>query len=405
VLCDRAQVLRSVRLRLTMKPTAALHTLQTRESLHASQSRVPQLDGLRGIAVLSVILYHYVPVVSVSQGGFWSSLLGWVRLGRYGVDLFFVLSGFLIGGILLDSKESPRYFRTFYLRRFHRIFPLYYFWLAIYAALGLTVFPNLPDSIKATWSGWRPLLVYALFVQNLVSKQIVGISAAWLGPLWSLAVEEQFYLLMPLAVRFLHKRRLAQLLVATVLLSPALRVVVSKWYSHADQFVATPLRADGLAMGVLLALALREQTCRRLITRNPKWLYVIIAMFVVGILCLAPRAFAPGGRSAVWVFSVLDPLFAAIILLALVRPGGWWAYFCRQTALRNLGVVSYCIYVIHLAVISICQGLLHVLYKTGSFAVEFSSVLLAFIITWLLAKISWRYLESPMVRRGHTYTY
>lgn len=392
-----------------MNPTAALPkpSAAAPPAFGASQARIPQLDGLRGIAVLIVVLYHYVLSISLPPGGFFSRLQDCFRLGWCGVDLFFVLSGFLIGGILLDSKESPCYFRTFYFRRFHRIFPLYYAWLALYLALALGVFQYLPCSIAVAWSGWRPVVVYAFFLQNLVSKQLRGISAPWLGPLWSLAVEEQFYLLMPLAVRFLPKRRLVRLLLATILLSPVLRLLVAKWMpSHATQYVATPLRADALAMGVLLAVALRDKNWYARLTRNQNWLYATIVLLFSGVLYLAVRTPAPGGiAQAVWGLSCVDAFFTLVMLLALVRPHGSWADLCRRPTLRNIGGISYCIYVIHLAVNTLCQAVLRSRLEAPSVVLDTAGVVMACAVTWVVAKLSWRYLELPMVHRGHAYKY
>lgn len=388
----------------TMKAAAAVREIHPAPSLPVGQTRIPQLDGLRGIAVMTVVLYHYVLSISLPPGTL-QHIQNCFRLGGFGVDLFFVLSGFLIGGILLDCKSSPRYFRTFYLRRFHRIFPLYYLWLGLYLSLALSVFRYLPPSIKTMWSGWRPTLVYAFFVQNLISKQLQGIAAAWLGPLWSLAVEEQFYLLMPLAVYFLSKRRLVQLLVATLLLVPLLRVAFSRWTQGA-QYTATPLRADALAMGVLLALAMREEGWAERISQNLNWLYAAIAVLFGGVLCLAVRTLESVGRwDTPWGFSCMGLFFTASTLLALMRPGGWWSRFCKQTALQNLGGISYCIYVVHLAANTICQAILRSFCGTKSVLLDMVSVLVAWTVTFTLAKVSWRYLESPMIRRGHAYKY
>jgi peptidoglycan/LPS O-acetylase OafA/YrhL len=387
-----------------MRAATAVREIHPEPSLPVGQTRIPQLDGLRGIAAMTVVLYHYVLSIALPPGTL-HHIQNCFRLGGYGVDLFFVLSGFLIGGILLDCKSSPRYFRTFYLRRFHRIFPLYYLWLGLYVSLALSVFRYLPLSIRSIWPGWRPTLVYAFFVQNLVSKQLQGIAAAWLGPLWSLAVEEQFYLLIPLAVYFLSKRRLVQLLVATLLVVPLLRVAFSRW-THGAQYTATPLRADALAMGVLLALALREEGWAERIRQKLNWLYAAIAVLFGGVLYLAARTLAPMGR---WDpplgFSCMGLFFTASTLLALMHPDGWWSRFCKQTTLQNLGGLSYCIYVVHLAVNTICQAIARSFCGTKSVVMDMASVLVAWAVTFTLAKVSWRHLESPMIRRGHAYKY
>jgi peptidoglycan/LPS O-acetylase OafA/YrhL len=389
-----------------MNANATVDAVSTESSPRVSQGRIPQLDGLRGMAVLSVVLFHYTLSIPLPKDGLVGHAQDCFRLGEYGVDLFFVLSGFLIGGILLDSRESPRYFRTFYFRRFHRIFPLYYSWLALYVALGLTVFSHLPASIRADWTGWRPTVVYALFLQNLVSKQLWGISAAWLGPLWSLAVEEQFYLLTPLAVRFLPRRRLLQLLVVTIIVSPVLRIVVSAWqYPRTVRYVAMPLRADALAMGVLLALVLRDRAWQARIARNLRTLYGMILLLLTVIVSITVRNPVPENRTEGILVFLMGALFGAVVLLALVQPHGLWAGFCRLSALRFLGGVSYCIYVIHLAVNTFCQAFLHSVYAGRSISLDIAGVLLACVITWTLASVSWRFLESPAIRHGHTYKY
>ena len=133
-------------------------------------SRIPELDGIRGIAILLVLLYHYV---SIPPGGPPAPLLQRLfAVGWCGVDLFFVLSGFLIGGILMDVRESRHYFKTFYGRRFYRIMPLYYLWIGIYF---VTVsFWSNPET-------WRAIPIYVLFLQNSAKTNHSALGTAWLG--------------------------------------------------------------------------------------------------------------------------------------------------------------------------------------------------------------------------------
>src|SRR5271156_3076565 len=139
------------------------------------KARIPELDGLRGIAILLVLAYHYVSIPSgVAPTHLYQRLFA---IGWSGVDLFFVLSGFLIGGILLDVRESPNYFKSFYGRRFYRIVPLYYVWVAIYFIV--TSFRPSPET-------WRSVPIYALFLQNSVKINHAILGTAWLGALWSL---------------------------------------------------------------------------------------------------------------------------------------------------------------------------------------------------------------------------
>ena len=149
---------------------------------------IPQFDALRGLAVSIVMLYHLhkdVPALHLHT---------LFRHGWVGVDLFFVLSGFLITGILVESKDSPRYLRNFYARRILRIWPLYF---ALLLVCFLLIPWVKPESARALKEACGPPFVYFLFLQNLFPTY-VGI-----GPLtitWSLAIEEQFYLFWPLAV-------------------------------------------------------------------------------------------------------------------------------------------------------------------------------------------------------------
>src|ERR1700741_834818 len=156
---------------------------------------IPQFDGLRGLAILLVLIGH---------SGFLEAMpdAGMLEYTRFGVDLFFVLSGFLITGILLDSKESPHYFRNFYPRRVLRIWPLYYLVLFLAFVVAPLFQPAMRPTAARDWSA------FAFYVQNIVFAHRVTYPFG-LGATWSLAVEEQFYLTWPLLVFLLKKRTLA----------------------------------------------------------------------------------------------------------------------------------------------------------------------------------------------------
>ena len=218
---------------------------------------VPALDGVRGLAILLVLVHHLVRLgpsetmpVQVLRGLFTSL---WV-----GVDLFFVLSGFLITGILIDSKADRGYFRIFYARRCLRIFPLYYGFLAVLflaAALGASrgceECPFLLDNQLWFWGYATNLLV---------------IHGGWTelpfntGPLWSLAVEEQFYLIWPAVVLWLGAGRLALTCAILIGLSPVARLVMYlAGAPDAATYTLSIVRFDGFAVGGLIALALRNE--------------------------------------------------------------------------------------------------------------------------------------------------
>ena len=159
-----------------------------------SAERILELDGLRGLAILLVVLCHYITAVPHGRSHSLGSMAGTAMgLAASGVDLFFILSGFLIGGILLDSTGtgSPNYYRTFYLRRFYRIFPVYYLWIALFAVISL---------VSPQFRLQTPYWVFLAFLQNY-SRHRTAIEVVWFGVMWSLGVEEQFYLLAPPLIR------------------------------------------------------------------------------------------------------------------------------------------------------------------------------------------------------------
>src|SRR5882672_3129244 len=196
-----------------------------------STSRIPELDGIRGLAILSVLCFHYISIQgNAPAGSFVDRLQRLVILGGTGVDLFFVLSGFLIGGILLDVKDSPRYFRAFYARRFFRIIPVYFAWITVYILVVRFAGKYL---LALSHSGNTPPLghlVYNhyLFLQNFYLDRFHNLAGAWFDHTWSLAVEEQFYLVTPLLVYFLPRKPYKIFLFGVILLEPVLRIVLLK---------------------------------------------------------------------------------------------------------------------------------------------------------------------------------
>jgi peptidoglycan/LPS O-acetylase OafA/YrhL len=173
--------------------------------------RIVELDGLRGMAALSVVLAHYFGEVN--------HRIGMLDLGWVGVILFFVLSGFLVGGILMDNRDAPRFFSAFYARRAFRIFPIYY--LVVCLALAFS------DATRGSpWSDahFDPL-VYAAYAQNIAAT-LYGPEGKVFQPLWTLAVEEQFYLLAPVFIFFCPPRLLARAVLALILMAPFLRAAM-----------------------------------------------------------------------------------------------------------------------------------------------------------------------------------
>ena len=223
--------------------------------LASSSKRIPELDGLRGLAILLVIIAHYFPLFTLAEDHvILRRVLRLFALGWSGVDLFFVLSGFLIGGILFESRGSPRYFKTIYLRRAYRILPIYSLWLLLYLLVASTWHFFVPQPPIGS-ADLRHFPYYLLFLQNFLFFK-GHLEIIWLGVIWSLAIEEQFYLCAPFVVRNLRVRPLVMVLGSLVLIAPLLRLAVFLWLPQQILLVYLSIfcRADALALGMLAAV-------------------------------------------------------------------------------------------------------------------------------------------------------
>ena len=369
--------------------------------------RIPELDGLRGMAILLVIICHYVGNAEHAPLGFWiHRALSALTVGWSGVDLFFVLSGFLIGGILLDARNAPHYFRAFYMRRVFRILPLYYAWTFLFGVLAVAALWFAPGRTPLTWHDLQQVPLHLLFLQNLW----IGMPPwpwIWFVVTWSLAVEEQFYLVVPLLIRFVSLRTLVPLLVALICAAPALRFAIYRW--SGNPFAASmpmPSRADALSWGILLAAAWRQPAFRGFLESHQRLLKAVLLLLLAGVAALLWWLAHPAGALTLTIgISWLAIFYSGLLLVVLSQTTGRLAAVMRWAWLRKLGVVSYCVYILHDAFNQIAHRvLLHAvpgIYDLRGVGVT----LLALGLTLGIATLSWRYFEKPMIRRGHGYDY
>jgi peptidoglycan/LPS O-acetylase OafA/YrhL len=297
---------------------------------------MPGLDVVRGLAILLVLYNHGVHPFHTEFSGinpllsfFWQmSWYGWL-----GVHLFFVLSGFLITGILLDSREKDDYYKRFYLRRAVRILPAY---------LVVLVF------LKSThWIDWRYLAVALLYMTNVCSAFH---TVPQYGPLWSLSVEEQFYITWPLAVKNLSRRGLLWLSVAIVALSPLLRLGLLYGPRIANDYLhKTWAVGDFFASGAILSIAVRSPRMR-------PWLdKIAYPLLIAGVVTLAVSMAIPNAPSTllsrVEYATNQEPmliLWTAVVLLAFLNPQ--IANFRLLRPLVFISDISYGIYLYHMIV-------------------------------------------------------
>jgi peptidoglycan/LPS O-acetylase OafA/YrhL len=301
------------------------------------------LDGIRGLAILAVTLYRLCKELDPEAQPVLATIRRFAPVGERGVDLFFVLSGFLITGILLRTKSQPHYFRNFMMRRVLRIFPLYFLSLVV----GLLVVPNL-FSTKAFDLASREQLYLWTYTSNLRMAWVNEWCFGAFDHFWSLAVEEHFYLIWPAVVLFLTRRHLAYFCIA-IIVGVGIARTITAMDSRFDiaVSVATYFRADGLSFGALLALLLTSAMDKKAI-RRAAWITIAVLLPVLA-------GVAVSGKRLLEIPSTLCPAICfagmAIVLLshrhaALVKLFEWrW--------LRALGKYSYGMYVIQLPMVTL----------------------------------------------------
>ena len=343
-------------------------------------------------------MHHGVILRMIAHAG----LLTWK-----GVDLFFVLSGFLIGGILIDAKESDGYFSTFYIRRVFRILPIYFLVVVAYLLIW-----SLADGQKAvlqqTVGRPMPWYVYFTFTQNFWLAHHLW-DAVYLTVSWSLAVEEQFYLLLPVIIRVLPRLWLLPVAVALAFGCAATRSLMYLHYGPSWGTAAYTLivsRADALMLGVICAVLLRDRRWTELLMKNRWAIRASLVMFGLGMILLSYRGWGMGTLPMCTLgFTWVALFYASVLMLAMVSPKGVLSRAFRVRWLMWLGTIAYSLYLFHEIVLSTAFRLL--LHHTPAMVngVDALTALLALGIALGLARVSWVYFESKLVRAGHRFTY
>jgi peptidoglycan/LPS O-acetylase OafA/YrhL len=343
-------------------------TASPAETSAAVSGRIPQLDGLRAVAILLVLVNHTFRVP-----------LTWA-----GVDVFFVLSGFLITGILLSRKHRhPRdYFGYFYGRRAFRILPSYYLTLLIFGLL-------------FGWSTFHPWPLLTFFGMNL---QFLFTRYTSPLPLWSLAVEEQFYLVFPVIVLLCSERLLKRLLIAALVLTPLLRILC-KPLIHGEilMYTLTPFRADLLCAGALLAMAWKSRTqefeefCRR----RMRWV-LVGTVFVLGLSQHWHRFTLWSQTREAYTVVFGCTLIGSVALVSwALADRGWLRRVLTLGPMMFLGQISYTMYLVHIIVEFLLER--HGVRQNGARHdwVLFCGTL-AGSVAW--ATLSWFAMERPLIR-------
>jgi len=368
-------------------------------------SHIPALDGIRGLAILSVVIHH-MTIIGNGPAAIDRFVYSVFHVGWIGVDLFFVLSGFLITGILYDAKGEDGYFRNFYARRTLRIFPLYY----AVVFFSLVILPHIPNSKTARFARiegseiwyWTYLSNYSIAYVNEFRHGILDVS-------WSLAIEEQFYLVWPAVVLLLDRKTLMKVCGVLMIVALGTRLYLAQgnvfWIRC---YVLTPCRMDALAAGAFVALAARGPRGARALIRPASILAPIAAIGIIAMKIIWPA----DCESMIWErysYTISAVGFASFLLLAITRPANSpVSRVLGRGILATLGKYSYAMYLFHLPLRAFVRDIIYGPDggRLGAFATFHGSQIpgqilyyaISLTITFIAAWLSWNLYEKHFLR-------
>ena len=367
---------------------------------HISDQRIPELDGLRGLAVIMVLAWHFIGCMAdPSQGGWNFALYAGTIFGRTGVDLFFVLSGFLIIGIVIDNRDASNLFRTFYTRRVARIFPAYFLLIAVYWLCFAFTGPN--PAFNASHGPLIQVGTQIAFAYNWLMAFDNGAVSRGFSVTWSVAIEEQFYLVAPLVIWLTPTHLLRRVLICGIAVAIVSRAAL---FTFLPQFNLAPYilpftRADCLCAGGLLATIWRDP---RMLERFKP---LATPMTVVLILPVVALAYCIVNFDIIkhmyfWGHTLLSTFYFFVVMTVITRRPA----ILRLPLLRGAGSISYALYLFHPLFIS----LFFILFRRPEAVTSWADFFIA--VAALLSSIafcvaSYRYYETPIRCLGHRFSY
>ncbi len=363
-----------------------------------AEERVNDLDGMRGLATVLVVSYHVFKRGDYfTTNGVLHFITSLTLYGWYALDTFFVLSGFLITGILLRTKGEQHFYRNFYVRRSLRVFPLYYFTLIVI----LSLMPLLDSEYVAQIPGILPYLLF--YQQNWLYFWGNLHLTIFLSVTWSLAIEEQFYLLWPVVANILRKEALVKLCVSIISVSILARIIGVAFFADVPKlkfffYYNTFTRMEEIAFGALLAIAFTYPEWKSKLSKiaYPVFLVTYPALLILEVVTNTGTPHPAYNMTLTLVGYTLAAVFAAALITTLTTRSKTSVIrrIFRNKVLVFIGDHSYSIYLFHAPV---CLVLLDLLWRNGfrGWYIMIIYIALSFGITVIISLLTYRFVEKP----------
>ena len=360
---------------------------------------IKELDGLRGVACIFVLLHHYViSTLTITLSGINKLIFDFISIILLsGVDLFFVLSGFLVGGIIIDNYRSPNFLKVFYLRRILRIFPVYYA-LIISFYFGFIMLKDFHFFDDWLFKHPYPIWAYLVFVQSYFFGFFGNSGPLWVGVSWSVSVEEQFYLLTPFLMCFFGKRKALNFILLGIVIAPFIRFYLNYKAGFYATYMFFPARMDSLFWGVLLAYLLRDELWRAKLKELSFFIYAIIFLILISFLLGI-------GASPVYKLTSLSILYTSLIWVILEGTSKKIKAFIALKIFVYTGSISYAVYMFHQMVNGLLFGSILQIEPTISDVKSLFVTGLSLLVTFVLSHFSLKYFENPIRKIGLNHNY
>lgn len=353
-------------------------------------SYIKELDGVRGIACILVLCHHYfTALIQPSTGTLEAKFHKIISVFFLsGVDLFFVLSGFLVGGIILDNYEHKNFLKVFVIKRITRIFPIYYLLILSYAigtiyCADITWFQS--SLLKHPFPTWS----YLTFCQSYLFGLENNYGALWVAITWSVSVEEQFYFFLPFVFVFFRKRVGVFVILVGLILGPVLRFFLNSKFGYFAAYLTFPARMDSIFMGVLLALILRNEKMRSLFNTYSFIIYSVIVTSFLTIVCNVTT-------DVVSKFTFLAILYCLILWIILEKKVSWLNKLLCSKWLVYSGSVSYSVYMFHQLINGLVHGFFFQTKPELDSWTQFGATFLSIAFVFFLSHLSLIYIEKPI---------